>query len=103
MSRREIRLAELEAIVADGWHLASFSLVEPTQSTPADAPRVLLADVCRHDRLEDGRIGFYRVVLEPGNEPKDMARIQVLVAIAKAQWARELDGALEHARSELLP
>jgi hypothetical protein len=101
MSRQKINFRQLELLIADGMHLASFLIVEPTNDTPENAPRTLLADVCYPSGLQDGRVGFYEVALERSDLPKDLARLEVLVGIAKAQWARELDSALDHARAEL--
>lgn len=103
MSRQKISLRQLEELIADGMHLASFVIVEPTKETPKNATRTLLADVCASSRREDGRVGFYEVMLAPADGPKDLARLEVLVGIAKAQWARELDRALDQARFELQP
>lgn len=103
MSRTEIQFADLDRMIAYGWHLAWFSLGEPAKDSPNGAPRELLADVYWPTQVGDGQINHYRVVLDPNNEPKDLARIQLLVGIAKAQWVRALDSALEHACTELQP
>jgi len=98
MSRTTIRLRQLEELISDGWHLTSFCLVEPTKGTLTDEPRALLADVCDPAKLEEGQVNFYKVVLEPSELPKVLPRLEVLVGIAKAQWSRELDSGLIHAR-----
>jgi len=101
MSRQKINLRQLEILIAEGMHLASFLIVEPAKEDPKNAPRILFADVCHPSRLQDGQVGFYEVVLAAESLQKDLARLEVLVGIAKTQWARELDSALDHARAEL--
>jgi hypothetical protein len=59
MPRQKINFRQLEVLISEGMHLASFLIVEPTAEPPVNAPRTLLADMCYPARLQDGQVGFY--------------------------------------------